>query len=60
QGNLEILQLIHVPVHTQVDNLIFLSFLGSVVVEPTKNTPYLLPLGTTDLKSVDSSLSTSQ
>ncbi|KAF1740418.1 hypothetical protein MXB_1510 [Myxobolus squamalis] len=40
------------PVHAWVVPLISLSFQGIVGVKPTKNTPYLLSLGTLNLKGI--------
>ncbi|KAF1743771.1 hypothetical protein MXB_866, partial [Myxobolus squamalis] len=54
QENLEILQLFHVIVHAQVGTLIFISFHGSVVIEVTKNTPHLFPLGMPNIKDISS------
>ncbi|KAF1740052.1 hypothetical protein MXB_3239, partial [Myxobolus squamalis] len=49
QENLSILQLDHMLVHTQVDILISISFQGNREVKPTKNRPYIHPLGIRNL-----------
>ncbi|KAF1741938.1 hypothetical protein MXB_5329 [Myxobolus squamalis] len=52
QGILEILELVHMLVHDQVGTLIYVSFQGSMGVEPTKNTPCLHTLGTWNCKDI--------
>ncbi|KAF1742497.1 hypothetical protein MXB_502 [Myxobolus squamalis] len=44
------------PVHAQAGTLNFLSFQGRIGVKPTTKTLNILPLGTPNLKGIDSQI----